>query len=243
MHLLRLLLTAAVTVVAVSNGISANANEITRATTAKSTLIHDAVPSLQVATRELSDEDAALEERRGVAAGGHARGGGGVTTGGDGGGGGVTTGGDGGGGVTTGGDGGGGVTTGGDGGGGVTTEGGVTTGGDGGGGYTATRGGFVNGAPTITRSNTTTELNTTTGLNTIGVTHYKEKKCNRILNWWKRLFSDKIKECPEEEEEDTSPSSFRRKAVASTCKCVRGDSSMHYSVLGASFVKPSCNAI
>ncbi|KAF1776558.1 hypothetical protein GQ600_9791 [Phytophthora cactorum] len=77
MHLLRLLLTAAVTVVAVSNGISANANEITRATTAKSTLIHDAVPSLQVATRELSDEDAALEERRGVAAGGHARGGGG----------------------------------------------------------------------------------------------------------------------------------------------------------------------
>ncbi|KAG2782756.1 hypothetical protein PC129_g17762 [Phytophthora cactorum] len=186
MHLLRLLLTAAVTVVAVSNGISANANEITRATTAKSTLIHDAVPSLQVATRELSDEDAALEERRGVAAGGHARGGGGVTTGGDGGGGGVTTGGDGGGGVTTGGDGGG----------------GVTTGGDGGGGYTATRGGFVNGAPTITRSNTTTELNTTTGLNTIGVTHYKEKKCNRILNWWKRLFSDKIKECPEEEEEE-----------------------------------------
>ncbi|KAF1778050.1 hypothetical protein GQ600_16071 [Phytophthora cactorum] len=174
MHLLRLLLTAAVTVVAVSNGISANANEITRATTAKSTLIHDAVPSLQVATRELSDEDAALEERRGVAAGGHARGGGGVTTGGDGGGGGVTTGGDGGGGVTTGGDGGGGVTTGGDGG----------------------------RTPTITRSNTTTELNTTTGLNTIGVTHYKEKKCNRILNWWKRLFSDKIKECPEEEEEE-----------------------------------------
>ncbi|KAG6948115.1 hypothetical protein JG688_00015240 [Phytophthora aleatoria] len=138
MHLLRFVLTAAFTVVAVSRGISANANEITRATTAKSTLIHDAVPSLQVATRELSDEDAALEERRGVAAGGHARGGGG-----GGGGGHVTTGGDGGGGVTTG------------------------------------------------------------GLNTNGVTHYKEKKCNRILNWWKRLFSDKIKKCPEEEEEDT----------------------------------------
>ncbi|KAG2781218.1 hypothetical protein PC111_g24548 [Phytophthora cactorum] len=42
MHLLRLVLTAAFTVVAVSRGISANANEITRTTTAKSTLIHDA---------------------------------------------------------------------------------------------------------------------------------------------------------------------------------------------------------
>ncbi|KAF1776557.1 hypothetical protein GQ600_1643 [Phytophthora cactorum] len=121
------------------NGISANANEITRATTAKSTLIHDAVPSLQVATRELSDEDAARRWRRRSNYRRWRR------------------------------------------------------------RVHSNQRGFVNGAPTITRSNTTTELNTTTGLNTIGVTHYKEKKCNRILNWWKRLFSDKIKECPEEE--------------------------------------------
>ncbi|KAG3067106.1 hypothetical protein PI125_g23717 [Phytophthora idaei] len=143
MHLLRLVLTAAFTVVAVSSGISTNANEITRATTAKSTLIHDAVPSLQVATRELSDEDAALEERRG---------------GGGGGGHGVA------------------------GGGGHVTTGGV---GDGGGGYTATGGGHVYGT------------HTSTGLmNTNGVTHYKEKKCNRFTNWWKRLFNKNIPKCP-----------------------------------------------
>ncbi|KAG3198351.1 hypothetical protein PC129_g24378 [Phytophthora cactorum] len=182
MHLLRLVLTAAFTVVAVSRGISANANEITRTTTAKSTLIHDAVPSLQVATRELSDEDAALEERRGGGGGGGGHGGGG--------GGGGHGGGGGGGGGHGGGGGGGGGGHGVAGGGGHVTTGGVGDGG--GGGYTATGGGHVYGT------------HTSTGLmNTNGVTHYKEKKCNRFTNWWKRLFNKQIPKCPKKKEEYT----------------------------------------
>ncbi|ETN14435.1 hypothetical protein PPTG_22122 [Phytophthora nicotianae INRA-310] len=70
MHWIRLVLIVAVSVVAVSNEISANANEVTETTTTKSTLMHDAVPSLHEATRELSDDDAALEERRGGGGGG-----------------------------------------------------------------------------------------------------------------------------------------------------------------------------
>ncbi|KAF1776555.1 hypothetical protein GQ600_1640 [Phytophthora cactorum] len=40
-------------------------------------------------------------------------------------------------------------------------------------------------------------------MNTNGVTRYKEKKCNRFTNWFKRLFNKKIKKCPKKKEEDS----------------------------------------
>ncbi|KAG7388991.1 hypothetical protein PHYPSEUDO_011454 [Phytophthora pseudosyringae] len=64
MHLLHLVVTVAVGLAAVSNGITTIANEIIETTTAKSNSINDAALGPHVATRELSDDDAELEERR-----------------------------------------------------------------------------------------------------------------------------------------------------------------------------------
>ncbi|KAG7388989.1 hypothetical protein PHYPSEUDO_011452 [Phytophthora pseudosyringae] len=109
MRLLHLVVTVAVGLAAVSNGITTTANEIIETTTATSNSIHDAALDLHVATRDLSDE-----ERRGAVGGGHATtGGGGHAV--SGGGGHVTT-------ITTGGGGGDTTTT--TGGGGDTTYGG-----------------------------------------------------------------------------------------------------------------------
>ncbi|KAG3107375.1 hypothetical protein PI125_g12795 [Phytophthora idaei] len=93
MRLFLLVLTIAVSLVVVSSSSAVTANDITQITTTKSTLIHNVVLSLDVVTRELSGDDAALEER--IGGGGHGgrghggRGGGGHGGGHDGGAGGV----------------------------------------------------------------------------------------------------------------------------------------------------------
>ncbi|ETP12799.1 hypothetical protein F441_11881, partial [Phytophthora nicotianae CJ01A1] len=175
MRLLLPVLAVAVTLVAARSDSAVTVNEISKTASTKSTVIHNAVPGLHVATRELSGDDATFEERRG--GGGHG--------GGHGGGGGGGGGGHGGHGVSGGGEGGHGVS-GGDGGGYATTT------GDGG-GDTPIGGGRVH--PAGANSNTGS-------MNTNGVADQKEEKCDRFVNWFKRLFDKSIKKCPKEVEED-----------------------------------------
>ncbi|KAG7388993.1 hypothetical protein PHYPSEUDO_011456 [Phytophthora pseudosyringae] len=183
MRLLHLVVTIAVGLAAVSNGITTTANEIIETTTAKSNSIHDAALDPHVATRELSGDDAQLEERRGGGGGGGGHGGGGGGHGGGGGGGHGVSGG--GGHVTT--------ATGGGGGDG-TTGGGHATTTTGGGGDTTYGGGRVYGT------------HTSIGLmNTNSVSDRKtKKKCNRFTNWFKRLFNKNVKKCPKKDEEEVT---------------------------------------
>ncbi|ETP40888.1 hypothetical protein F442_11841 [Phytophthora nicotianae P10297] len=68
----------------------------------------------------------------------------------------------------------------------------ATTTGDGG-GDTPIGGGRVH--PAGANSNTGS-------MNTNGVADQKEEKCDRFVNWFKRLFDKSIKKCPKEVEED-----------------------------------------
>ncbi|KUG02019.1 hypothetical protein AM587_10004280 [Phytophthora nicotianae] len=167
MRLHCLILTIGLAIAVTSNGIGATTNDITEATTVKSNLIHDALSSLHVPTRELSDDDTALEERRGFGATGHghAIGGGGH--------------------VVSGGEGGYAVGTGG----GDTATGGGHMYGDTatGGGHMYMYGAYTSGARTNNGSMNSDKV---------------EKKCNKFVNWWKRLFNKNVEKCQETDDED-----------------------------------------